>query len=254
MIDLHCHILPGLDDGAQTEADFLDMAKAAINDGITTIVATPHHKNGSYQNTKQPIIKATEIANDLLETYKLDLKILPGQESRIYGELIEDLENGDVLPLNESKYVFVEFPSAQIPRFSKKLLYDLQLTGKVPVIVHPERNQVLIQKPDMLYDFVRNGALTQVTAASVAGKFGKKIAKFSLDMIEAKLTHFVASDAHNIRNRTFHMSEAYQVIGEEFNEDLVYFFRENAAYVLEDDHVMVDQPKQIKKKKILGFF
>ncbi|WP_416147686.1 tyrosine-protein phosphatase [Salipaludibacillus sp. HK11] len=254
MIDIHSHILPGLDDGAQTEADLLNMAKAAIDDGITTIVATPHHQNGSYQNKRQEIFTATEIANNILKTHELDLKILPGQECRIYGELIEDLEKGEILPINESKYVFIEFPSAQVPRFSKKLLYDLQLSGKVPVIVHPERNQVLMKKPDMLYDFVKNGTLTQVTAASVAGKFGKKIKEFSLDIIEANLTHFVASDAHNITNRGFHMIDAYDVIREEFGEDLVYFFRENAAYLVEDDHVMIEQPMPVKKKKLFGLF
>ncbi|WP_280770604.1 tyrosine-protein phosphatase [Salipaludibacillus daqingensis] len=254
MIDIHCHILPGLDDGAQTEADFLNMARAAMEDGITTIIATPHHQNGSYENEKHAIMKATHIANDLLKENGFDLTIKPGQEVRIYGELLDDLQNDLVLPLNDTQYVFIEFPSAQVPRFSKKLLYDLQLAGKIPVIVHPERNQVFMKKPDMLYEFVKNGALTQVTAASVAGKFGKKIKEFSLDLVEANLTHFVASDAHNTTNRTFHMTDAYRVIDEEFGGDLVYFFKENAAYLLEGDHVMIEPPEKVKKKKLFGLF
>ncbi|PYZ92573.1 tyrosine protein phosphatase [Salipaludibacillus keqinensis] len=254
MIDIHSHILPGLDDGAQTEEDFLNMAKAAIADGITSIVATPHHQNGSYMNSKGTIEKATEISNALLNDKGLGLTVLPGQECRLYGEILEDLERGEILPLNHSKYVFVEFPSAQVPRFSDKLLYDLQLAGKIPVIVHPERNQVFMKKPDMLYEFVKNGALTQVTAASVAGKFGKKIKSFSLDLIEVNLTHFVASDAHNTTNRTFHMTDAYDVIHEEFGDDLVYFFQENAHYLIGNQHVMLEQPKQVKKKKLFGLF
>ncbi|RKL68048.1 tyrosine protein phosphatase [Salipaludibacillus neizhouensis] len=254
MIDLHCHILPGLDDGAQAESDLLDMAKAAMSDGITTIVATPHHKNGSYENTKHTILAAVESANQVLQTNALDLKILPGQECRVYGELIEDLENGKVLSMNDSKYLFVEFPSSEVPRFSKKLFYDIQMAGKIPVIVHPERNQVFMKKPEMLYEFVKNGALTQVTAASVAGKFGKKIASFSLELIEANLTHFIASDAHNVKSRAFHLTDAYNRVREEIGEDRVYFFQENAAYLIDGDHVMVEQPKHMKKKKVLGLF
>ncbi|MCE7791177.1 tyrosine protein phosphatase [Salipaludibacillus sp. CUR1] len=254
MIDLHCHILPGLDDGAQTEEDLLAMAHAAMEDGITTIVATPHHMNGSYENTKGMIEKATETANRLLKQKGLDLSILPGQECRLYGELIEDIDKGEILSLNHSTYVFVEFPSAQLPRFSRKLLYDLQLAGKVPVIVHPERNQVFMKKPDMLHDFVKNGALTQVTAASVAGKFGKKIASLSLDLVEANLTHFIASDAHNTTNRTFHMTDAYNVIEKEFGNDLVYLFKENAHLLIENQHVMIEPPERVKKKKFLGLF
>ncbi|SES42794.1 tyrosine-protein phosphatase [Salipaludibacillus aurantiacus] len=254
MIDLHSHILPGLDDGAQTEEDLLQMARAALEDGITTIVATPHHMNGSYENTKLLIEKSVETANSLLSSHHIDLTILPGQECRIYGELIEDIEEGEILALNHSNYLFIEFPSAQVPRFSKKLLYDLQLAGKVPVIVHPERNQVFMKKPDILHDFVKNGALAQLTAASVTGKFGKKIREFSLDIAEANLAHVIASDAHNTTNRTFHMTDAYNVIEEEFGAEMVYFFKENAHLLIENKHVMAEQPMPVKKKKLFGLF
>lgn len=255
MIDLHCHILPGLDDGARLEQDMLDMAEAAVHDGISVIVATPHHQNGSYLNTKQEIIHSVDLANGLLQENNINLSILPGQECRMYGEIIEDLQKGDILPLNETKYLFIEFPSNQMPRYSKTMLYDIQLAGYIPIIVHPERNQVFLKKPDMLYEFVKNGSLTQVTAASLAGKFGKTIGRFSLDLIEARLTHFVASDAHNVTNRSFNMTEAYNVISDEFDEDTVYYFKENAGYLIEDKHVMIDQPNRIKvKKKLFGLF
>ncbi|WP_305886524.1 CpsB/CapC family capsule biosynthesis tyrosine phosphatase, partial [Pseudomonas sp. 2995-1] len=94
-----------------------------------------------------------------------------------------------------------------------------QLVGIVPIIVHPERNQELMEKPDELYELVRDGALTQVTAASVCGKFGKKIQSFSKEIIEANLTHFIASDAHNTINRNFHMKTAYEMIRQEYGEE-----------------------------------
>lgn len=255
MIDLHCHILPALDDGAQTEEDLVNMANAAIADGISTIVATPHHQNGSFNNTRNTLRQRTNEANNLLDSLSINLTILPGQECRIYGELVEDSRSGDIQTLADSRYLFVEFPSNSVPRFSKKIFYDLQLEGIIPVIVHPERNTVLMKQPEMLYEFVKNGCLTQVTAASVAGKFGKGISQFSSQIIEANLAHFVATDAHNITNRSFHLNEAYDAIEEEFGEEKVSFFIENAECVLANEYVAIEQPKHVqKRKKFLGLF
>ncbi|UCZ52958.1 tyrosine protein phosphatase [Bacillus shivajii] len=252
MIDLHCHILPGVDDGAQTMEDVLEMAKVAEREGITRIVATPHHQNGKYINEKQGILDKVSEVNAELKKQSFALRILPGQECRLYGEILEDYDSGKVMTLANSQYLFVEFPSAQVPRYAKQMLYDIQLKGLTPVIVHPERNQVFMKKPEMLYNFVKDGSLTQVTAGSVAGKFGKKIRTFSLDMIEANLTHFLASDAHNTTNRSYHLLAAYDDIEEEFGESLVYFFRENAEIVLEHGHVMIERPEKIRQKKFLG--
>ena len=255
MIDIHCHILPNLDDGSKSMAESIGMAKKAVQEGITTIIATPHHMNGSYENTKQTILDHVQALNDTLLQEMIPLTILPGQEVRVYGELLDDLEKGDILTLNDGgSYVFVEFPSGSVPRFTEKLLYDIQMSGLTPIIVHPERNQTLMENPDILYQLVKKGALTQVTAASLTGHFGKKIRKFTLDCIAANLTHFIASDAHNTHNRTFLMRDAYQAVREEFGQDLVFLFRENAQLLVEGKNVFKDIPNRIKRKKILGLF
>ncbi|MET3697033.1 protein-tyrosine phosphatase [Bacillus oleivorans] len=255
MIDIHCHILPNLDDGSKSMAESIGMAKKAVQEGINTIIATPHHKNGSYENTKHSILEHVQALNDVLVQEMIPLTILPGQEVRIYGEVLHDFEKGEILTLNDGgNYLFVEFPSGSVPRFTEKLLYDIQMRGLTPIIVHPERNQTLIENPEMLYQFVKKGALTQITAASITGHFGKKIRKFSLDCVEANLTHFIASDAHNTHNRTFLMREAYHVIREEFGQDLVFLFRENAQLLVEGKTVFKEIPERIKRKKILGLF
>ncbi|GAB2538113.1 tyrosine-protein phosphatase [Gracilibacillus alcaliphilus] len=255
MIDIHCHILPGVDDGAKHNADSIQMAQSAVSQGINTIIASPHHLNGSYNNTKDDIIAAVDQLNKKLNEESIPLTILPGQETRINGEMLTDLDNGELLPLNKtSGYLFVELPSNHVPRYTKQLLFDLQLKDIKPIIVHPERNQELIENPNILYDLVSNGTLTQVTAASVAGKFGKKIRKFSLQLIEANLTHFIASDAHNTTSRGFVMQEAYGIIKEKFDTSTVYWFMENAQYLVNGDHVIGDQPERIKNKKFLGLF
>ncbi|MDX8047120.1 CpsB/CapC family capsule biosynthesis tyrosine phosphatase [Gracilibacillus sp. S3-1-1] len=255
MIDIHCHILPNVDDGAKHMEDSVQMAKSAVSQGITTIIATPHHMNGSYDNYKEDILVAVECLNDRLQEEEIPLTILPGQETRIYGEMLEDLEKGQLLPLNEtSGYLFVELPSNHVPRYTKQLLFDLQLKGVKPVIVHPERNKELMENPDILYDLVSNGTLTQVTAASIAGKFGKKIKKFSSQMIEANLTHFIASDAHNTTTRGFVMQDALSIVKNEYGTSMVYWFMENAQYLVNGEIVVGDVPEKIKKKKVLGIF
>ncbi|MBT2678812.1 tyrosine protein phosphatase [Bacillus sp. ISL-35] len=254
MIDIHCHILPGIDDGARGLDDTLDMAREAVNEGIHTIIATPHHKNNKYDNPQGIILQKVEQVNKALSNEGIDLKILPGQEVRIYGEVIGDLDKEEILTLNHTQYLFVEFPSNHVPRYAETLLFDLQLKGIIPIIVHPERNQEIIERPEVLYNLVKKGALSQVTASSVSGHFGKKIRNFSFQLIEANLTHFIASDAHNVSSRGFKMAETMDVIESKYGIDLVYFFQDNAELLLQGNHVYQETPELIKKKKFLGIF
>lgn len=255
MIDIHCHILPGTDDGSKDLDMSIKMAKAAVDEGITHIIATPHHNNGQYLNVKQEIINKVARLNEALVNQQIPLTILPGQETRIYGEILEDYDNGEILSLNNTgKYIFIELPSNHVPRYTEQLLFDIQLKGLTPIIVHPERNQEIIENPDKLYQFVKKGAITQVTGSSVAGYFGKKIKKFSLQLIEANLTHFIASDAHNLSGRSFKMREAYGVVEKEFGMNGVYLFKENAELLIENKTIFKEIPERVKKKKILGLF
>lgn len=255
MIDIHCHILPGVDDGAKTLSDSVDMAKQAISEGINTIIATPHHKNGQYENRKFDIVQKVQTLNEEFQKNGIDLSILPGQENRIYGEILEDFEQGEILTLsNHSSYIFIEFPSGHVPRYAGKLLYDIQLKGLQPIIVHPERNAELIQNPNQLYEFVKNGAATQITAASLVGYFGKKIQKFTEQIIDANLTHFIASDAHNVKSRPFKFAEGLDTLEQKFGMDYVYYLTENAQFLVDGKNIYREVPEKIRVKKFLGLF
>ena len=254
MIDLHCHILAGIDDGAQSVEDSLEMARAAVREGIDTIIATPHHKNGRYENSKQLITEKTVEFNEVLKAENIPLTILPGQEPAIHGELLKGITLGEVSTLNSTQYIFIELPAGHVPRYTDRLLYDLQMEGKIPVIVHPERNQEIIERPEILYQLIKNGALSQVTASSVCGIFGKKIKSFSEQLIEANLTHFIASDAHNTNKRGFQMARAYDTIDTRYGVDMVYFFKENAELLVQGHNVYKEVPQRVKKKKFLGLF
>ncbi|WP_068675292.1 tyrosine-protein phosphatase [Oceanobacillus sp. Castelsardo] len=255
MNDIHSHILPGIDDGAKSQEDSLKMAREAVRHGITSIIATPHHRNGKYDNDRASIKGQVEKLNELLVQENIPLTVLPGQETRINGDMIEDLENAELLPLNETKYLFVEFPSGHVPRYSAQMLFDIQVAGYKPIIVHPERNRELMEHPSKLYEFVQKGALTQVTAASVVGKFGKNIQTFSHQLIEANLTHFIASDAHNTTTRGFCMDEAFREMKNKYGSDYYFMFIENSDLLVSNLNVNRMEPEQVKKrKKFLGLF
>ncbi|PAF37227.1 tyrosine protein phosphatase [Terribacillus saccharophilus] len=255
MIDIHCHILPGVDDGARTLEDSIEMAKAAAAQGIHTIVATPHHRNNQFDNYREDILTRVDELNRILEEENIEVNILPGQETRIYGDLAEGLSAKEILPVNlDTPYILVELPTSTVPKYTNKLLYDLQVEGYTPVIVHPERNSELLSKPDKLYELVKSGVLTQVTAASLVGKFGKKIRNFSHEIIQSNLTHFIASDAHNVHNRGFIMQDALQEIEDTYGVELVYYYQENAEFMIAGGSIVGGVPERIVKKKFLGIF
>ncbi len=255
MIDIHCHILAGIDDGPKTVEQSLEMARLAVEEGITTIIATPHHLNGSYENPRQTIFAEVDKLNQVLNNANIPLTVLPGQETRIHGEMVENFEKGEILTLtNSNQYVFVELPSSHVPRYTNQLLYDIQMLGLTPIIVHPERNSEIIETPDLLYKLVKSGTLTQVTASSVTGRFGKKIKKFTNDLIEHNLTHFIASDAHNTTSRSFHLREAYETIEKQNGASFRYLYQENTELLVGGKHVIGEPPEKIKRKKFLGLF
>ncbi|MGC9932356.1 tyrosine-protein phosphatase [Priestia aryabhattai] len=254
MIDIHSHILPGIDDGALNMEEAVSMARIAVDEGIKKVIATPHHQNGKFFNNKQYILKKVKEFNDVLQSENIPLEILPGQEIRIYGSLLDDFEKGDILTLNHTNYLFVELPSGHVPRYTEQLLFEIQLKGMTPIIVHPERNAEMLKNPDKLLNLVKKGALTQLTAGSVTGNFGKKVQKFSMQLIESNSTHFIASDAHNTTTRSFHMRQSISKVYKEFGSQVVYYFQENAELLMRDQPVYKQEPSKIKCKKFLGIF
>ncbi|OJF91865.1 tyrosine-protein phosphatase [Alkalibacterium sp. 20] len=255
MFDLHCHILPGIDDGAKTLEESIDMAEAAVSEGITHILATPHHMNRNWMNDKQKVMPLVKQLQAELDQRQIELTIFPGQEVRLYGEVLKDMEDNKILFVDETKqYVLIEFPTESIPTYTERLFYDLQSHGKTPIIVHPERNHEIIEHPNRLKNLVDKGALAQLTAASYTGGFGKKIEKLSKQLIEANLVHFIASDAHNTTNRSFHMKEAYALLAEDYGRSKRHEFHQTTKELLNGDTVIAPDTHTIKQSFITKWF
>ncbi|HJF19091.1 MAG TPA: tyrosine protein phosphatase [Enterococcus columbae] len=254
MIDLHCHILPGIDDGAQTIEDSLEMARYAVDQGITHILCTPHHNNGKYENSKAQIVPLVAQLQEVLDEKQIPIILLEGQEVRITDFLLDDLRaNRLVFTDLSDTYLLLELPSNRIPEYTESICYQLRSLGKVPVIVHPERNAGFIEEPNKLIDFLDMGCLAQLTAPSYVGVFGKKIQKTAKQMVENHLVQMVASDAHGIHKRNFYLKEAYQAIEKDFGIELVQQMQQVAKDLVNGDIVSFPDYQEIKPSRFNWF-
>lgn len=247
MIDIHSHILPGLDDGAADLSQAVEMAQLAVAEGIHTIIATPHHRNGRYDNPAQVVEKAVARLVEELKGRQIALTVLPGQEVRSYRELLPGIEAGEVMGLHRTKYLLLELPSRGIPEQLDADLHELGVMGIVPIIAHPERNREIVANPDRLLAMIERGALSQVTAHSLNGGFGARVQRDALELCRRRLVHFVASDAHHPQLRPFGLQEAYELIAHRFGEQEAFYYRGNAEAVIRGGDI--DQREGVKSRK-----
>lgn len=255
MVDLHCHLLPGVDDGSKSMEISLRLAKEATENGVTHALLTPHHMNGRYVNHKQDVIRRTKKFQEQLKSHDIPLKVFPGQEVRINGQLLVALDEDDILFADTSnRYLMLEFPDDDVPHYTNQMIFDLQQRGITPVIVHPERNTKIIAKPELLYQLLEKGCLSQITASSYVGSFGKKVENFSRQLIEAGQGYAFASDAHNLPGRKYEMRQAFEKLSQEFGGELVEQYQNNARSIINGANVPLNETRTIKKKKRFWLF
>lgn len=255
MVDLHCHLLPGIDDGSKSMEISLRMAREATENGVTHALLTPHHMNGHYVNHKQDVIRRTKEFQKQINAHNIPLTVFPGQEVRINGQLLEALDKDDILFADTAgKYMMLEFPDDDVPHYTNQMIFDLQQRGIIPVIVHPERNTRIMAEPDLIYQLLEKGCLSQITASSYVGTFGKKVESFSRQLIEAGQGYVFASDAHNLPGRKYEMRQAFEKMHHEFGQKLIDQYRQNARSIINGDNISINEIKKIKKKKRFWLF
>lgn len=256
VVDLHCHILPGIDDGSKDWETSLKLARDAVDDGITHALCTPHTLNGRFLNHKADVIKLTEEFQEKIDQAGIPLTVFPGHEVRLSGGLLEALDNEDILFCDEDgQYMLLELPSNEVPHYTKNMVFQLQQRGITPIIVHPERNNEILEEPTKLQKFLEMGVLVQITASSYTGIFGKKIEDCSREFIKAGQCAFFASDAHDLPKREYQMHAAMDKLAKEFGEDKRQEYLSNAQKVINGEPVHLDwQPLKKKRKKFLGLF
>lgn len=278
MIDLHTHILAGVDDGANTIEESLDMCRIAYRDGIRTIVATPHTLNGLYHNDRPSILAKVQDLNTALIQFrnpnsefrisksairnpksqirdpnseirspKFDLIVLPGADVHLNDQTIPQLDGGKLTTIGDTgKCLLLEFPFTGIPYGAEEVLHQLILRGLIPIISHPERNLEVEQNPKRYCEMIRMGCLGQLTAMSLTDGFGPKVRRLAEKLLSRGLIQIIASDAHSADGRPPVLSPAARaaakIVGE---KEALRMVTDHPQAILEGRRPDVREPKPL---------
>ncbi|MDI6872260.1 MAG: phosphotransferase [Bacillota bacterium] len=200
IIDLHAHVLPGLDDGPGRLEEAVELLKLLERDGVGTVVATPHVAPGFFW-PYDPARMEDKLAElrQAAAAAALEIEVIGGAENYLSPEVVQLAEQGRLPTLGDSRYVLVEFPRREVPFWGFEALERLQRSGYRPILAHPELNDQIRADAELPSDLVRQGVLLQLDASSLAGRWGSRVADFASSLLQSGLGHLVASDAHSAR-------------------------------------------------------
>ncbi|MEH6462725.1 MAG: CpsB/CapC family capsule biosynthesis tyrosine phosphatase [Shewanella psychromarinicola] len=225
MIDMHCHILPNIDDGAKSIDEAIGLVTLAVEQGISRMVATPHIHLGIYDNNLQSINAAYGVLCDALALTNLEIQVRAAAEVRISPEIMLFIEQQQLPFLGryqQKDVLLLELPSSHIPPGTDKLISWLLAKNVLPMIAHPERNRELQTHPERITPFVQAGCLFQLTAASLLGDMGPAPQQLSEYFMQQRIYSIVASDCHSLKRRPPKLALAHDVISALVDEDYAY--------------------------------
>ena len=243
-VDLHSHLLPGFDDGAENWDVSLEMLRQGAADGITEAVCTPHILSKNDFGKQQEVLTLFEQLKARASEAGIVIKLHLGSELYIQPDL--ELDTPIATLGQNGRYFLVEFPMNGIPEFAAQRFFDMMMDNKVPIIAHPERNMGILKNPDSAADLVRRGALLQLNAGSLLGVFGQTVKAVAMQLVEADMVHIVSSDAHDLNSRPLKLREAYEFVKDTWgvnHADL--FFIENPLKVLKGEDIEIAEPKPV---------
>jgi len=213
-VDIHCHLLPDIDDGASGWGESLAMARMALADGIETVIATPHQLGAFAHNDGELIRQRAAALSDYLTERDIELRVLPGADVRVEPHLPQLIAEGHVLTLADcGRHVLLELPH-ELCLPLERLLDDLDAADVAGVLSHPERNQALMRRPERVGVLVERGCLMQITAGSLLGSFGRRSQLISEQLLQHGWVHVVATDAHGSRSRRPLMRQAFERVAQ----------------------------------------
>lgn len=255
MIDIHNHIIYGVDDGARDIDESLKMIELYQKAGFDQIIATSHYDRSRYMVDAGEIKEKVEILNEEISKQGIDFKIYPGHEIQVELDMIKKLKSGELLTLNGSKYVLCELSFVNKPTFLKDLFYNLQLEGYIPIIAHAERYPYVEDHIEWLEDFIKAGALVQINYASI-----KSHADTTRELLQRNMVHIIGTDAHQSEWRSpdvlAYKDEIEKIISKETFDKLSTI---NPQKVIDNDFISSDydkiiRPENTKKKGIFNFW
>lgn len=250
MIDIHCHILPNVDDGSESLEESITMAKIAESEGITKIVNTSHcHFDFKYKKGNELKLELEKF-NQALKEENINIEVLLGNELYYTSDLIERFDELDFFSMNNSKYILMEFSPINFPKNIEDVIYEIKIRGYIPIIAHAERYKQVQEDVNIVLDCIKEGALIQVNASSILGKNGEKVEDTSKKLLDNNMVHFVATDAHSSNRRRPLIKDSYNYIlknyGKEVSEKL---FIENPTAVIENRDISILNPTKYEEKR-----
>ena len=250
IVDIHSHIIPGIDDGSKNMEMTLEMLKNAEKDGTKDIIATPHYMLEYGESIISEVKILVEEINSIINNQGLNLKIYSGQEVYYTENIIQDYMEGRIGTLNDSKYMLIEFPMRKFDDNICDIIYELQVRGITPIIAHPERYKPIIEKPSNINKFINEGYLFQMNAGSLEGKFGSDVKKTTEALLENGIYNFIGSDAHNTKNRNTGLSNAIKFFNKNNIEEI---FKDSSKKILNNEHIDFLGERIKEKKSIFSF-
>ncbi len=233
MIDLHCHLLPNIDDGPKSWEESIEMVSIALQDGIKGAVTTPHWIQGTNWQPNSEIVK--EMVKELnikLDGEGIDFKVYPGMEIGITTNLPDLVSSGKIITLAEGNYLLLEIPYYSLPFGIEEIISGLRTIGKTAILAHPERSKELQENPRRVLDLIDLGALVQITASSLCGDFGDQARKCALEFARLGALDIVSSDAHSTRMRRPTVSKGLRILEDEIGAQRVDTIIDNSYRVI----------------------
>ena len=222
MIDTHLHILPGVDDGPETIQESLSLARALVEEGIHSAIATPHYNDEYPRRSAAEIRERVYHMQQALDHHAIPLRLFAGHEALIKVGLVEDIQAGRLATLNGSSYLLLElWNSTWIPE-TERVIFELRAHGIIPIVAHPERYRAIQQDPGRLAALLRQGALAQLTASSLVGMQGSTTRRCAETLLKKGLIHCIASDAHGLHKRPPGVTRGLQCAAELVGQAKVY--------------------------------
>lgn len=253
MIDIHSHVLPGLDDGAKELDTTLNMLQIAIDSGTEKIVATPHYRTGYFENSYESIKKAVDEVNAVVKDKAMDIEVVLGQEIFLDNHTMENYKKEIIGCIGNTEYMLIELSMDVLPKNAIDIIYELKLKGIKPIIAHPERYNYIIEKPSIINGFIEEECLFQINGGSITGVFGKRVQKTSEILIQHGICSFIASDAHSPGRRCPGIKEAFNVL-EGLDKDLARDVMNNGQILINNEKIHLNAEKIREKKSLFSFF
>ncbi len=240
LIDLHIHILPGVDDGSLDMQQSLDMARLAVESGVHHMAVTPHSMKGIFNNyVSEDLEQRYQSLQKALDDHHIDLQIYHGMEVFATPETPSDLENHRIWTINDTKYFLIEFDFGEDPSFMNEILYQCQEKGYIPIVAHPERYYAVQDDPQLVYAWFCGGCAIQINKGSLFGVYGHREKETAIRLLKHGVVSHVGSDAHNLKRRNPSFEHIYAYLEEYFGKEYCYLLtHDNPSRILRNKDIV----------------